>query len=261
VNNILISQAGVGTNQIGRYDITVDDDTNSIVDWKWQLVPIEQGIAEPDAQLEAHINSFKSVVDEKYNSIVTKLAIKHTHPAREEETALGNLLADALAEAAEMDVMLLGAGSVRLKELGPVVTLADFISCFPYGDALTRYSVNGATLRRMFEHWMRPENRTGEGECYQVSSGVKAVYSDGQHRLTWLSVKGEPVQEDRVYTVGLQGYHSSNCKPYLDVTLDDLGAVRRPKVVSSNLQTVLLDYLRENQNLRKTVEGRLVYQA
>ena len=32
VNNILIAQAGVGTDQIGRFDIVVDDDTNSIVD-------------------------------------------------------------------------------------------------------------------------------------------------------------------------------------------------------------------------------------
>src|SRR4030043_1623613 len=31
VNNILITQAGVGSDQVGRFDIVVDDDTNSIV--------------------------------------------------------------------------------------------------------------------------------------------------------------------------------------------------------------------------------------
>lgn len=259
VNNILIAQAGVGTNQIGRYDITVDDDTNSISAWTWQLVPIVQGIAEPDAQLEAYIDSFKQVVDAKYNAIITKLAIKHTHPFREQESALGNLFADALAESAEIDVMLLGAGSVRSKELGPMVTLSDYISCFPYGDSLTRYSVKGETLRRMFERWMRAENRTGEGECYEVNAGVKAVYSEGQKRLTWLSVKGEPVQDERVYTVGLQGYHSSNSVAYLDVTPEELAAIRRPKVISADVRNVLLEFLREHQNLRREVEGRLVY--
>ena len=34
VNNILIAQVGVGTNQIGRFDIVVDDDTNTIVDYQ-----------------------------------------------------------------------------------------------------------------------------------------------------------------------------------------------------------------------------------
>ncbi len=42
------------------------------------------------------------------------------------------------------DVVLLGAGSVRVKELGPAVTLMDFISCFPYDDSLTRYTVTRA---------------------------------------------------------------------------------------------------------------------
>jgi len=37
VNNVLIAQAGVGTNQIGRFDIVVDDDTNSIIDYKWPI--------------------------------------------------------------------------------------------------------------------------------------------------------------------------------------------------------------------------------
>lgn len=32
-NNILIAQAGVGTDQIGRFDIIVDNDTNKIVDY------------------------------------------------------------------------------------------------------------------------------------------------------------------------------------------------------------------------------------
>ena len=54
-----------------------------------------------------------------------------------------------------------------------MVTLSDFRLLSLRRDSLTRYSVTGAQLRRMFEHWMRAENRTGEGECYQVNAGVK----------------------------------------------------------------------------------------
>ena len=42
VNNILIVQAGTGTNQIGRFDIVVDADTNSVAEYKWQAVPISE---------------------------------------------------------------------------------------------------------------------------------------------------------------------------------------------------------------------------
>jgi len=259
VNDILIAQAGVGTDQVGRFDIVVDDDTNSIVDYRWQLIPITEGIAEPDKDLEAYIDSFKEVVDRKYNTIVCKFATPLAHPHREEETALGNLFADALAEAGQIDVMLLGAGSVRSKELGPVVTLGNFIACFPYADTLTRFTVTGATLRKMFNHWMRPENRTGEGECYQVNGAVRAVYSESKHSLESLSVNGRPVQDGELYTVGLQGYHCSNCAAYLDTTQEELAAAGKPKVVSTNVQDVMLEYLRNHQNLSSKVEGRLVY--
>lgn len=261
VNDILIAQAGVGTDQVGRFDIVVDDDTNAIVDYRWQLIPIAEGIAEPDHDLQAYIDSFKEVVDRKYNTIVCKLATKLTHPLREEESALGNLFADALADWGEIDVMLLGAGSVRSSELGPLVTLGNYVSCFPFADALTRFTATGAMLRRMFDHWMRAENRDGEGECYQVNGAVRAVYSESKGALESLSVNGRPVEDGETYTVGLQGYHFSNCAAYLDVTPEELAAAGPSRVISTNVQDVVLEYLRANQNSSRKVEGRLVYTA
>lgn len=259
VNGVLIAQAGYGTRQVGRFDIVLDMDTNSIVEHDWALVPIVEGLAKPDEALRAYIASYSDVVDAKYQGIVCRFATELTHPRREEETPLGNLFADALAEWGEVDVMLLGSGSLRVPALGPVVTLGDFMSCFPYTDALTSYTVTGAMLWRMFEHWMRPENRTGEGECYQVNAGVQAVYSEGDRRLESLSVDHQPVQLDRHYTVGLQGFHASNAKAYLDVTMEALRQHGRGRVVATCVQDMLLEYLREHPNLRSKVEGRLQY--
>jgi len=182
-NNILITQAGVGSDQVGRFDIVVDDDTNSIVNYKWRLIPIDSKLAEPDKELEKYINSFRDEVDRKYSTILCKFAQKMTHPKREVEITLGNLIADALAESAQTDVMLVGSGSIRVKEMGPLVTLKDFLACFPYDDSLRRFFLSGKNMKKLFSHIMRPENRDGEGECYQVNSGVKAVYDDKKAKL------------------------------------------------------------------------------
>jgi len=261
VNGILITQAGTGTNQVGRFDIVVDDDTNSIVESMWQLIPIDEHIAEPDLRMAEFIESFKSVVDRKYSVIVTKFSEALTHPRREEETALGDLLADALAESTQTDVVLLGAGSVRVKEMGPAVSLMDLMSCFPYDDTLTRYTVTGATLKKAFAHWMRPENRDGEGECYQVNAAVRAVYSEGAHDLVSLSVHGTPVVEDATYSLILQGYHAKNAKPYLDLAPEELTMGAPGRVAATSAQTVLKEWLAVHQNVGRKVEGRLVYQA
>jgi 5'-nucleotidase/UDP-sugar diphosphatase len=195
VNNVLIAQAGVGTNQIGRFDIVVDDDTNSIVDYKWKLISIDEKIAKPDLELTKFIDSFKELVDKKYSSVLCKFTKKLTHPKREIETSLGNLIADAFADNAQCDVMLVGSGSIRSQELGHVVTLKDLMSCFPYDDSLTRFNITGAQLRKTFEHIMRTENRNNEGECYQVNSKVRAVYNDKKEKLEKLEVSGEEVSD------------------------------------------------------------------
>ena len=259
VNNILIAQAGTGTNQIGRFDIVVDDDTNSIVDYKWQLIEINSSLAAPDQKLLEYIETFKKEVDRKYNVILTKFAQKLTHPKREEETTLGNLIADALAQNAQCDVMLLGSGSVRVKELGPVVTLSDLVSCFPYDDSINRFTVTGLDLKKIFSHILRAENRDGEGECYQVNSEVKAIYSEKDKKLILLAVNGKPVEDNQEYIIAIQGYHYQNSASYLNITQGDLQKLNGHKVVTTSAQEVLKEYLRSHQNLNSKIEGRLVY--
>jgi len=259
VNNVLIAQAGVGTDQIGRFDITVDDDTNSIVDYKWQLIPINESMAKPDKQLEKYIDSFKDKVDRKYSALLCKLAIELTHPTREEETTLGNFVADAFAERSGADVMLVGSGSIRVKKIGPAVTLKDFLACFPYDDSLTRFTISGRQLKQIFGHIMRIENRDGEGECYQVNGNVRAVYDDAAKKLKTLTVGGKPVSDTEEYSVCMQGYHSSNAGRYIGISEDELRAGGKTKVVTTSAKEVLEEYFRNNNNASSRIEGRLVY--
>jgi len=198
VNNILITQAAVGTDQIGRFDITVDDDTNSIVEWKWELIPINDQVASPDVDLQNFINTYKEQVDRKYNRIVSRLNRQLTHPVREQETELGNLIADIFLEIDTIDVVLVGSGSIRGKELGPVVTLEDLKKVYPYDGSLYKIKVTGAQLTKVFTHFLRPENRKpGESQCYQISKGVRVVYNNTKKAIESFSINEQPVEADR----------------------------------------------------------------
>lgn len=259
VNNILIAQAGVGSDQIGRFDITVDDDTNSIIDYKWNLIPINERIAKPDKTLEEYINSFKKDVDRKYAVLVCKLASKLSHPKREEETSLGNLIADAFAENCQCDVMFVGSGSIRVKSLGPLVTLKDFLACFPYDDSLVRFEITGTKLRNIFNHILRKKNRTGEGECYQINERVKVVYSNKLGKITSLKIDGNEVEDKNNYKIAMQNYHFSNSKAYLNITNEELLSINKQKVITTSAQQVLEEWLKNNQNIDKKIEGRIKF--
>ncbi|MBU0757681.1 MAG: bifunctional metallophosphatase/5'-nucleotidase [Nanoarchaeota archaeon] len=259
INNILIAQAGVGTDQIGRFDITVDDDTNSIVDYRWQLIPIDSTLCEPDNDMLEFINMYKKTVDTKYSTMICRFMKRLTHPSRVEETALGNLFADAFAEIASCDVMLVASGSIRTKALGPVVTLMDLTTCFPYDDSLTRFSVSGKKLRQIFTHILRTENKDGEGECYQVNSTIRAVFDTENHKLESLTFNGKKVKDEDEFSVAFQGYHLKNCSSFFGITFDELNELGKRKVISTSCKEVLEEYLKNHQNMSAEVEGRLTY--
>ena len=80
VNDILIAQAGVGTDQIGRFDIIVNTDTNSIESYKWQCIPITDKYCPVDEQIERLIRKYKNVTDQKYTRIITRFSCPLTHP-------------------------------------------------------------------------------------------------------------------------------------------------------------------------------------
>lgn len=259
VNNILVAQAGYGTDQIGRFDMIVDEKTNAITEWTWELVPIDSTTATVDEALIEFLDVYKNEVDEKYGAIITRFKRKLTHPDRTIETTLGNLVADSMAENADTDVVLIGSGAIRSQELGPVVTLRTLMECFPYDDSLTRFSITGEQLKKIFSHTMRIENRDGEGEFYQVNSKVRAIYSNQEARLLSLEINGKKVKDKQNYTITLQGYHIANSTKNLNITNDELTALGTGRVVTTSAYQVLEEWLRVNPNFNEKIEGRLVF--
>ena len=95
----MIAQADVDTDQIGRFDIVVNTDTNSIESYKWQCIPITDKYRPVDEQIEHLIRKYKNVTDQKYTRIITHFSCPLTHPQRNTETALGNLFSDVFKTA------------------------------------------------------------------------------------------------------------------------------------------------------------------
>jgi 5'-nucleotidase/UDP-sugar diphosphatase len=259
INHILIAQAGTGTDQIGRFDIDVEDDTNSILKFEWALVEINDQNADTDIEMENFIDSFKDEVDRKYNAIICKLAEPHTHPKRTVETSLGNLLTDAVHSCTDADVTILGSGSVRKEKMGPLVSLRDLLEVFPYDDPIIRFEITGRQLKQIFLHIMRPENRNEEGECFQVNKEVAAVYDNETKTLSSLTVKGKAVTDDDPYSLCIQEYHFKNSKANLSLTQEELLARGMNKVVTTSAKQVIEEYLRNNQNTSSRLSGRLIY--
>ncbi len=207
VNGVPIVQAGTGSGQVGRFDLVYDTSGKTIRSWKWQCVPITEDTAEEDVVMQSLLERYKGETDAKYKRVVTHFARKLTHPARNMETEMGNLYADLMQWESSFDIMLFGSGSIRKKELGPLVEYQDMVENTPYDDKLWMLKVTGAQFRRMVRFICRDEAWEGHTEFYQVSRGVKIVYRKSTRTLEELSFRGKPVEDDQTLLIALQHYH------------------------------------------------------
>lgn len=260
VNGIPIVQAGTGTGQIGRIDITFDcSGKTKIKDFNYQIVPITAESCPENRLISKALNDYKSYTDEKYARVVTTFARELTHPDRYRETELGNLFADVMQDGSSFDIMMLGSGSLRLPKLGPVLHLQDLKEFFPYDDELYMIKVTGRQFRRMVAYVFR-EDAFAEGahtEFYQYSKGCRFVWSRSRQEFEEFSLNGKEIAEDDMLKLGLQNYHFNNLPDFFGITLEEVTENMRPRMVATSCCGIYEELLATSSNLDAHVEGRI----
>jgi len=258
VNGVLIAQAGVGTDQIGRFDLVVDTDTNAVSECKWELIPIDSAHCPRDLEMEDAILHYKDKVDAKYDRILCKFPCVLTHPSRYMETELGNLLCDAMNECLNLDIVMLGSGSIRKKAVGPVFTRRDLLELMPYDDKIFRLKVTGRQFKHMYTFMVRDEAFEGDHtEFYQFSKAVRVTYDLKLREFLRFDLNGATIDEDAIYTVGIQSFHHANFDDFFNLPLAEVEKIGKIVVVSTSLVDVLEEYFANAKNPEASVEGRL----
>ena len=257
VNNIPIVQAAHGTSQIGRFDILVDTDNNCIHSYEWKLIPINDDYCPRDCALEEVVQKYKSETDRKYKRILTRFADRYTHPKREEETAIGKLFADAFKESLGLDIMLVGSGSIRGENLGPIVLLEDLLQIFPYNDEVYRITVTGEQLKKMIKHILRKGALLGVTEFYQYSKGFEIEFDYENQKLLNLSLNKQGIINSKFYSVGITAFHYKNMKDFLGITEEEVLQNKEPKIVATTSTDVLEEYFSTKELVEVSAEKRL----
>lgn len=259
VNGIPIVQAASGTDQIGRFDIVVDTDNNCIDSYIWQLIPITSDNCPTDPDLEEVIRKYKDQMDVKYSRVMTRFDKKMLHPRRDRETELGRLFCDILCRQLGLDLMLIGSGSLRNDELGPIVEYRDFMEMYPYGGEVYRVVIDGEQLKRAIRHIFRPESfEGGHFEFYQFSHGIRFVVNCKDRTVTDITFDGEPIADDRLFRIGLQDFHYNNIEAFLGLTKEEAEKYKPAKVVATKDNDILDEYLSGQELVKTPLDARWV---
>ncbi len=261
INGIPIVQAASGTDQVGRFDIMVDTDLNTIDSYTWQLIPVNPENCPEDEALKEVIEKYHTIMESKYNRILTRFAERYTHPSRHQETQVGKIFADAFKESLGLDIMLEASGSLRNSYLGPVMTLKDMQEMHPFDEEIYRYKVTGRQFRRMMEYMLRDEAFDGlsHTEFYQFSEGMRIIYSKKQKKILSFTLYDREVGDDEMLRVGMHQFHFKNLQTGLNISEAEITRNGMPKVIATQSHSVLEEYFTAHPQLSAPEETRLVF--
>ena len=260
VAGIPIVQAAVGTDQIGRFDIMVDTDKNCIDSYTWQCIPITEENCPRDEALEKVVSEYKDYTDEKYGRILTRFPRAYTHPKRNMETELGNLLAECMRNQIGADLVLIGSGSIRKTSLGPAVTVRDFLEIFPFAEPAFGFRLTGKQLRHIVTFMLREDSflDSEHNEWFQFSKGFCCEFDRKNHQVISLKMNGKEVGDEDMFTVVMQKFFFENIGDFLDLPSEEIEKNGRPIEVATKAPNLLEEYFKDHESIKLDDEQRLI---
>ena len=260
VADIPIVQAAVGTDQIGRFDIVYDELKKQIISYTWELVPVTEERCPRDEALEEVVEKYKKITDAKYLRVLTRFAREYTHPRRDMETELGDLIAEGIRSQLGVDLALIASGSIRGETLGPIVTLQDAMIVFPYESTLVGLKLSGAQIRKIMKHLTRDDalDENVWTEWFQFSKGFFCEYDRCAKKILSLKINEEDVEDEKLYSVALQSYFYCSMDVYFGIPVEEAEENGKPVELSSSMQNVLIGYLDANDHIKLEEEQRLL---
>ncbi len=287
VNGITIAQAGVGSSQIGRFDIVFDSDERRIESFEWKLVaPVEEkegvipgsavrtgdiipivkegrkgrGIAElckPDGLIDFYLGRMKGKTDSKYDQVLFTLDQEYEHGGFHRETQLIDLFSDIYNDAFGTDVFFLSTNIIRCKLLGKTVKRKDFELAYPYDNEVYIIKLKGDRLKEVFSHIYRKEAWFGTMIFFLFSGSMRVDYDKEEYEVRQVYHKGRPLEADREYKVGITSYAYKNCGIFLGLELEGRDRDIKVKQISAGDREVLEKYFESHEFLTLENEGRL----
>lgn len=207
-HRVIVHQAGEYTQHLGFVDLAFRRATR-----EWRLVgggllPITPACGRDEAVAKV-VEEFDAQISREVKRVVCKVTAPldgSKDVVRFRESTLGNLIADALREHCRADVGLCNGGGIRASINGPEVTIENILEAFPFDNRAVTLQLKGSQLRRAFEFTAKKSQGERFGGFLQIS-GAAVVYDKG--KVVSLAVAGQPVDDERVYSVAMSDFMAS----------------------------------------------------
>ena len=230
--------------------------------WRPNIELVSTAGLEEDPDMAAKVAAYVHKIDAALDTVIgeTKVDLDTRRAAvRTQETAFGNLLADAMRGTLEADVALMNGGGIRGDKVYPAatrLTRKDILSELPFGNRTVKLALSGKALLAALEQGVSDVEKAA-GRFPQIS-GMSFVYdaaAPAGSRVVEAKVGGQPIDPERPYTLASNDFTARGGDGYkmfaeAKVLVDpDAGPL---------IAQQLVDHIEKAGTVAPTVEGRIV---
>lgn len=260
----------VESNEEGNYVTAIDiavtvkgEGAARQVSWSPTFRVNDSRSATPDPEVEAIVKGYEGELSKELDIDVAKLAApldSRTGVIRTQESAIGNLIADAIRASTGAQLAITNAGGIRANKqyaAGTTLTRRDVLSELPFGNATVMVEITGKDVKDALENGLSPAPQ-GSGK-FPVVAGMKFEADIKQPvgaRVTALTLSdGTPIDPAARYTVASNNFMLEGGDGYT--------ALGRGKVLigltdGKLMANEVMVYLRKLGTVESKVEGRVV---
>lgn len=261
VNNTWIVTAGGGGQYVGTGIMTLKDGRLAGFSWKPLAV---KGFAE-DSLMNRVIQPYVAAAEADlktpvgYADAPFEVQRDNVRLARREESALGNLLADAMLWKAceglnlKAGFALINSGGIRDRLPGGELRKEHVYAVLPFGNTLDVVRMKGSDIRLLFDYQARIV--PGNGAFAQLSKNVRVVYNRNKKQVVSLTIDGREIRDEAVYYMVACDFITAGKDGYSEVIRPEF-----PRITTSMpLSDVLIDYIRLKGHVAPCKDGRILF--
>jgi len=186
---------------------------NRSVRWHPNFRVMDTATVEPDAATMEKVMEYEAVLSEELDVPLGAAASgldTRRASVRTGETAIGNLITDAMRMSVDADVAITNGGGIRGNKQyapGTVVTRRDILTELPFGNKTVVLQLDGAAIRAALENGVSQVENVG-GRFPHVS-GMRFVYDPSKpagERLVSVTVGDQPLDDAATYTLATNDF-------------------------------------------------------
>ena len=252
-------------NYLVPIDLNVDvqeKDGKRTVKWEPNFRFIDTASVTPDPETMKVVDGFKAELDKELNVVIGKTEgplDSRRNMVRSQETAIGNLICDAMMDAVGGEIALFSGGGIRADKEYPAgsdLTRRDILTELPFGNVTVLTEVMGQQVWDALENGFS-KIEDGAGRFPQVG-GMKVVADKSKpagSRVVSVEIGGKPLDPKATYKLATNDYMLGGGDGYTSlaggkVTVDPRGG----KLVANDVMALV----KKHGTVKARVEGRIV---